>query len=368
MYLRGLYNTFKNINKICLLILFFTFFCHEIVFPFGEEYETDATGKGGLSLTDVRFAVINNSSVRVSGKISRCYYATVTRVYEKKTTYLRQRVGRDSKGIKYVINYNRPTGHKLVLKKTNSPRYTDYMPRKLAIKNPFGQDVEAEVLRSGDFSAVISIDSSNSKYSFTKPSPLPFYSVYKFKTPRKIKLIASPPENYETKPRTERGLVVWFLDINEDKIEDKVKRTIHIKPIDIQINFHEKNTHIDVRPEIIITGIDVKDRNYFINNWKDYCKNNNVDNEIFRIGKKYITLDYLREGEKLRKKSTSISFKGLQGSKYRVETKHPDYYYYSGLLSVDESAEKLKRSVLLIEVGEKLRNEFEGQGAVMVED
>lgn len=142
----------------------------------------------------------------------------------------------------------------------------------------------------------------------------------------------------------------------------------------ITINFKEQITRRGVSPEIIITPVGIPTKKDFLNSFvssleKEFRNNYRFVNLGMKGVKSAIGGYRIFWGGKIKKdRAQAISFDGIVGQRYKIETVHGEYYYFKGFLS-PKSSFPISKTVLLVEKGEKIRVQEvrEGEGGSMID-
>ncbi|MEE9614083.1 MAG: hypothetical protein V3W31_03885 [Thermodesulfobacteriota bacterium] len=349
--------------KVCLfmIILFSICLVPEGLFASGCKSTSMATGERFLDVENFRVTPINKFSARISGKIRTARYEIA---YDHRSEQWRHRAGCSGSQCAYLSCDFRG----------RSLKWEEYMPSTVEIKNPFGPDTTCDVLQAGDFSCVIKSEeidegTKEKKYYFDDSSLILPKGYSFWSGDREIILIAASPDKFSVRPYSRQTVKGWYIDAST-KTMGKIGKFIK----KVTVNVYEKNTRLPVTskwttPEsvefltVTITGLNVPSKE-------------DIRTDLLRKFDGYITDkamthfqdgDILWEGEVLKKYDGSFSFLAIEGATYKIETRHPRFYYFSGILTPDNTLET-KRAILLIETGSKVRGDDEGHGGEMIRE
>ncbi len=256
-------------------------------------------------------------------------------------------------------------------------RRNEVMTRKpwalssVSIENPFGPDVTAAVGGDGVFSAKLTLDegyfsSRPSRNSGFKPKSK-YFRIVGYTRPKQIKIKSG------SAPREklfQRDLYFKSCDFDIEPFwfeadMDKVKSYVDSLRSTVNLEIMDRISRVPIVPDVVITGVGSPSglgvEKFFAREFRD--------EKVTRDAMVYLNrgFSYVKEGEKKRSHSQSVSFWALKGFSYKIETTHGKYYYFSKVFKVENNVENKK--ILLIESGDKIRYEDvkEGEGGSMVD-
>jgi len=154
---------------------------------------------------------------------------------------------------------------------------------------------------------------------------------------------------------------VYLVDYDVDKVKQYAQKLLKKKHCWVTLEFKDQATRTNVTPQIIIKPIDSPTEDEFSTSLKaDFEKEFNNDANLVNIAlqecKKTHYAGVIWAGKTSTDTAQSLEFFALVGHKYKIETIHEKYFYFSGYITPASSA-SLKKTILLIEKGDKVRIE-----------
>lgn len=224
-------------------------------------------------------------------------------------------------------------------------------PRHVEISVPFGKEpFRAGVMSDGQFSAVVETDKD---HYFTRGKNSDLKKGYSwwwhereilFKAEHPLEAGKFRGDDWKYRAR------IWTVDASSKVIRALAECISHV-----QIEIYDRDSRVAVSPEIIISPIDVPGLEDIVSKWRyEY------DDYIAQKAKKHYEALLKKQrarlwrGAKTIRPTSAITFWGYRGSRYKVETKHKDYYYFSTVLEILDAPET-KRTFLLVKIGSKIR-------------
>jgi len=312
---------------------------------------------GTFTVTDLVIVPLGAHKARVSGKISSCGYDLISGERHLKLIFRKTRRG-------MPLNPNAYYYERKITTRNVSTQYRSWMPKIVAIENPLGSEVVANVNADGSFSASLSL--SDEKYFLTHSSAVnsvsgnrsKYLNVFHYNTPKQILISPKSPPSGVSFKSCSSNLPVYWLDVKWNAVEGYVR----MQTTSMTLEVCDKITHLPISPVITVTGLRVPSmqevKSIFVSEFGD----RNVADKAMKW------LSYLEQGAKKKKTAQSIDFNALVGATYKIETMHGEYYYFRGFVDPIKTPRE-RKSILLIEKGGKVRNEDvkEGEGGLIVD-
>lgn len=187
-----------------------------------------------------------------------------------------------------------------------------------------------------------------------------------------------------------KDIPIYTVYYDIDKAAKFARRLMPIQKCLINLEFKEQITRRSVSPEITITPVNAPTKESYFDSLKSKLQLEfNNDSALVDAGmeaiEKYNAKPYYVDGVAVgyipnknedvlwggrikKDNAQAISFVGLVGQKYKIETVHGEYNYFRGFIT-PSSSNPVNKTVLLIEKGEKIRMQEvrEGEGGSMVD-
>lgn len=303
-------------------------------------------------------------SLAISGGVNRINYKLKTwqQGYKNQPCYTDDVNGRDCSG------YSFGTRNEQTFKKS-------WIPAKVLLSSPYCKDdIKADVSPRGWF--IFHID-FNKKY-YTRPFP-------RYHLPSKyfgisccsgkgftIKAIGFPEPSRIKGSNVRHGRLsqkipyeAYLIRPLKNKIEDYMRglnTTIHL-------SIKDRITHRPLSPLIRITCQEAptKEKLQVILH-KEFNNKKLAIREASKVTFPSYSRFFYKEGRVKETTNEFIKICTMIGAKFKIETIHEDYHYFKGYIAADNSPE-IKKDILLIEKGEKVRfeNVNEGQGGILTD-
>jgi hypothetical protein len=241
-------------------------------------------------------------------------------------------------------------------KRTLEPTSYKWTPTSLRIQNPYGEESVARVEKDGSFSAILY---SNGTVFFTKPELTKYLQATLVKASSAIVVPNGLPASLSTS--TELALPdVYRIDVNRQFAQEYVKDHI----ADFTVVCYDQTSRTPIMPRIqvvVLSGPSREDITDLL------AKEFGGNQELLRIGLE--TAEGLMWKEDKNASITQdMNFKTWLGASLKISATHPKYYYFEANLVV-EKAGNIRKNILLIEKGSKIRVDSanEGQAGTMVD-
>ncbi len=245
----------------------------------------------------------------------------------------------------------------------------DYMPSKIRISIPYRSgSFEADVLSDGQFSGYIELKSG---YYFSRDPQINIEPGNTWwSSERKIEFSPErqnkPGEFHEPdKKSSKHNITLYYVDVYPGYAEKVLTK--------VRIEFVEKNSRVPVRPNIKIKITDGPTFESIKSEWQAKYKSSVVEKLVethnTERSKLYkTTLGFLKKGNirDIENKSF-VEFGTYTGSTVSVETRDRNFYYFKGFINVNNPNEN-SNTVLLIEIGNKVRHDEEGHGGQIISE
>jgi hypothetical protein len=325
-------------------------------------------GNSKLVIEDLRLTPIDDHHARISGKIKHCSFDVRKEFWRREPIY--------TDGTRSVVARYRDD-------KVEFNGRHEYVPERVTVSIPFGPDIQCNVLQSGEFSGTIVSEEEGGpakgpKYSFVQPKSAPKnYSVWNLKWFPTVKAVLPEKVEFYTMMRGPEGptfkpsdpCTVWYCYVANKVLEEMSVRKV-------TLTTYEKNSRLPVEAEITVSGVDVPTREQLRKAWTAKFDAFVANEGISRLPQDLLGVarQAMRDGREitvpgsdapLTTRASTISFNGAPGATYKIETRHPRYYYFSDVLALNQPGD-VKRAILLIEIGKKQRGDDEGHGGEMV--
>lgn len=327
-----------------------------------------------LTIADARIAALDEHTIEVSGRVQPVGYKCEVgqRYSETKRVMTRRAEGRWVQvdfGQRWEVTPARYGSSTTWTKRNDRIVERTWTPRTLQVQNPFGSDTTIAVQADGSFSAKVQL--SDRYYTAPVPAsrlPSKYFGSFKYGEDKRLGIAAvNPPDNLNLRAW---GLpyTVRFVKPREEMVNGYVERMLTT----VHLAVKDKVSHLPVSPEITVTCSQGASREDVIGRLsREFGDDDLAKSVAERIDDKYFFGKPGSKEEGPRQASTSgqsMSFCGIVGADYVIETVHGDYYYFRGVLEPDR-APVVRKNVLLIEKGAKVRLEEvkEGQGGVLTD-
>ena len=244
--------------------------------------------------------------------------------------------------------------------------YGSYRPSKIRIFIPYlSRKSEADVLTDGQFSGYLEL--KDGYYLSKDPNVTVNPGYCWWKTKRKIVFVPENPKklgsfgDYDDGYR--RKITLYFIDVNDSLAKGLLTK--------VRVEFAEKNSRVPVKPDIRITMKDGPTFDLIKAEWeKKYGAP-----AVKKLEKTYRTTMKKRGVRRVLKKGDveevknqeAVEFWAFIGSSFKLETRDRNFYYFQGVFKADKAL-LTKKTVLLIEIGDKLRLDDEGHGGQIISD
>jgi len=355
--------------------------------PYWEKLEVALVG-GTLKrkLDNVSFSRIDDNRVKVSGSITNTFETVDVEAlwHNNLNPHINNRFhiteGRDDNGTRFVnrrLNTWRPK--RIMVYVCNSSEYIDvdndtgvfngivtvHPPRKL----------DHPALKLPDDTKYVKWKKFQPEKTYIQVSPnvreYPALKIYIPNRPDKYGLFGGDKSYWVSnmcKYLQEFNPYYWMPVKEIDKAKSFAVKWVEDRICVVEITTKEQITRRIVSPEITVTPINTKKQ---LHGAVARALNAEFegDKELLNAGMDAIKDRLQRPLVKRRKEvAQSLSFCAWAGHKYKIETVHGEYYYFNGFIT--PNANSIKKTILLVEKGDKIRIQGvrEGEGGVIVDD
>ncbi len=227
----------------------------------------------------------------------------------------------------------------------------NWIPRQLRITNPFGGTKTVAVSDTGAFEVRIKIPVH---YYLQSPKPQKYLAPVKSTRQFTIGITAlSPPHGGRFKA-SDSMPALWQYALDTDKARQYVKNKICA----VDLRFKDSTSRRGIMPKVVITGVEPSRKEVEKLLSREFDGNSALievaSAELYGI---------LFGGSKRTSITSNMQFKAWKGGQYKVESTHGKYHYFSAGLELD-IAGKVKKNILLVEKGKKVRVENTNEGEV----
>ena len=233
---------------------------------------------------------------------------------------------------------------------------------------------KAVVDSNGNFEATIKANDFN---YFVRPKRRKYYKLYSKEKMIEVGATHKAYDKWHSEWANIGTAKIYFFKEDVEKMKEfgrnLVRGNFSISPVNIE--FREQITRREISPEIIMTPVDAPTKKNHINSFFPLLRKEFDGNSRFiEFGMKGVKSQFNRyrnvawANERRKEIAQSIMFNGIVGYKYKIETIHGEYYYFKGFLSPNSSS-PIKKTILLVEKGDKIRVQEvrEGEGGSMID-
>lgn len=296
------------------------------------------------------FTVSTNKTTRgahelvLKGAVSACYYSYTSTQTRKVPT---QHFDRSSNMWKQSWK---------VESQTLSRKKKHWRPRQLRISNPFGGTVNTAVSESGAFETRLQVPAN---YYLQLPKPENYLAPARSTKQFTIGISADGQPHGGNFKTSAIMPALWQYALNTDKARQYVKDNI----CTVDLRFKDSTSRKSIMPKVVVTGVEP--------NKKDIEKLLSVEfgghQELIEIATEEI-YRVLFEAEKKTSITSNIRLKLWKSGQCKIEATHGRYHYFSTPLELGTTS-KVRKDILLVEKGEKIRveNLNEGETGSMVD-
>lgn len=328
----------------------------------------------------VRISPISPSKAKIMGRVKEARWAgyDTYETEDRSRTIYYDRYGKqispndrffrkNPNMFKRFISY---TEHPKITKK-GSTRWGSYNPPKISMRIPYrSTESEADVLSDGQFSGYLELRDG---YYFSKDPDVnmkPGYSWWK--TEREIVFLPENPKNPGSFGNSDNGdkhkITLYFIDVKSSLANGLLTKGLLTN---VRIEFAEKNSRVPVKPDVKIIIEDGPTFGLIKAKWeKEYDATvvNKLEEAYHKMLKRKGVIRVLEKGdiEEVRNKE-AVEFWAFTGSSFKLETRDRNFYYFKGVFRADKEP-ITQKTVLLIEIGGKVRPDDEGHGGQIISD
>ncbi len=235
-----------------------------------------------------------------------------------------------------------------------------WTPTQLELSNPFGANIKVPVQADGSFSAVIELDDKYFTGRIPRSKiPSKYFGSYHYRKNKSFVIRPSKPP-FRVKA-LEEPFKVRYVSFDQDEVDEYIRS---IKT-NITLSVKDRVTHLPLSPTIKITRGNGTSNEEIENRLiKEFGDRTLASEEMKKIRSSL----FFRGAEDKTTTGQSIGFDAFVGATYKIETTHGQYHYFRTFF-VPKQSGKIKKNVLLIEKGQKIRVEGvkEGEGGILVD-
>jgi len=229
--------------------------------------------------------------------------------------------------------------------------------RKITIINPVGPDMTILVTPSNRFETIITPDERHFFQAPPRPSN-PYLDVFSYNRALELTPQWSDPRVSETSKQTfkrdyedykgnVRQIPVWFYGMNEQAVKDYVNRSMPLVTFAVEDN----DTRVPVHPNLQVVAINVPSKNQLLDRFRREFQDKDIANSAIARVPEYTasgTVPLLwGYDETGRSRPNWFSFRGVAGGTYRIESRHENYYYFEGMITLEKKA-SIDKTLLLV--------------------
>jgi len=324
-----------------------------------------------LSITveqgSLRIVPLDHSKAKVTGRVQEVRWSGHDL---KRTSYWKKVPVYTSSGYTYDSHGNRQRRiayYKSELREKVEPyptRWGSYIPSKISMGIPYlSTKSKPDVLSDGQFSGYLELEEG---YYFSKVPNVnmdPGYSWWK--TEREIVFLPENPKKPGSFGNDDEGykhkITLYFIDVNDALAEGLMTK--------IRIEFAEKNSRVPVKPDVKITMEDGPTFGLIKAEWEKKYDTVVVKKleETYWESKSGVGKVLEKGDVEEVKGQEAVEFWAFIGSSFKLESRDRNFYYFQGVFKADK-VPLTKKTVLLIEIGGKLRPDDEGHGGQIISD
>lgn len=251
--------------------------------------------------------------------------------------------------------------------KSGNPYWKEYNPDSLKIDFPFSKKpVYVDVLSNGQFSGIVELKEG---HYFERQDHMPLKNGYCWWW-SEVKVRFSPisPEKegkYIEAKDAKKVCKLWYVNVSKNRVDKLTDCFSHIT-----LDFVEKNSRVPVKTNATVTVLQSRSFEEIKSKWEakyDSKVVKEAEKAYHDILKKNGVWRVLKEGDIVSKEGVrSIDLWVHRGATLKIESRNREFYYLKSVLS-PESPEK-HYSVLLVETGDKTRQDDEGHGGEIVSE
>ncbi|HLF53844.1 MAG TPA: hypothetical protein VI544_01575 [Candidatus Nanoarchaeia archaeon] len=235
----------------------------------------------------------------------------------------------------------------------------EFIPSHLSINlTDSGKNIRIPLNSDGSFEKEILVD------SFKRLAGLKYYDVLT----KPYDLLISEADSSENKPEgsTFEPQVIGHVDqfyysVNKLRIKEFIDNNVNSKVFEITINARDSNTRVPVGVQSIVV-----ERESLPKIAETIEREFGNDSNLVEIARAYVRYD-LDKNARITGSGQSLTFSAFEDVKYSVETIDPAHHYTKSSFVAKKGSDK--KSILLVEVGQKLRIDEtkEGKGQLIDE-